>query len=106
MEKVRQSSSGSLPSRQVQMSDVATPLVVWLLCSASYILPPSSNPASFVLVQPWYLSEKLVAFVKKLCSQPWYLSEKLVAFVKKLCSQSWYLSERLVAFALFDRDVC
>ena len=31
------------------MSDIVTPLVVGLL-SASYILPPSSNPASFVLV--------------------------------------------------------
>src|SRR6218665_59266 len=43
-------SSGSLPSRQVQMSDVAIPLVVELLLSAFYILPPSSNPASFVLL--------------------------------------------------------
>src|SRR6218665_615740 len=43
--------SGSLPSRHVQISDVATPLVVGLLLiSASYILLPSSNPASFVLV--------------------------------------------------------
>src|SRR6218665_2687097 len=44
------SSSGSLPTRQVQMFDVAIPLVVELLLSASYILPPSSSPASFVLV--------------------------------------------------------
>src|SRR6218665_2263322 len=42
--------SGSLPSRQVQLSDVATPLVVGLLLSAFYILPPPSNPTSFVLV--------------------------------------------------------
>ena len=33
-----QSSSGSLPSSQVQLSDVSTPLVVGLLLSASYIL--------------------------------------------------------------------
>ena len=32
------------------MSDVATPLVVGLRLSAFYILPPSSNPVSFVLV--------------------------------------------------------
>src|SRR6218665_947604 len=43
-------SSGSLPTRQVQMFDVAIPLVVGLVLSASYILPPSSSPASFVLV--------------------------------------------------------
>src|SRR6218665_2941239 len=43
-------SSGSLPTRQVQMFDVAIPLVVELVLSASYILPPSSSPASFVLV--------------------------------------------------------
>src|SRR6218665_2640831 len=43
-------SSGSLPTRQVQMFDVAIPLVVDLVLSASYILPPSSSPASFVLV--------------------------------------------------------
>src|SRR6218665_67544 len=43
-------SSGSLPTRQVQMFDVAIPLVVELLLSAFYILPPSSSPASFVLV--------------------------------------------------------
>src|SRR6218665_3789894 len=35
-------SYGSLPTRQVQMFDVAIPLVVGLLRSASYILPPSS----------------------------------------------------------------
>src|SRR6218665_2363748 len=44
------SSSGSLPTRQVQMFDVAIPLVVELVLSAFYILPPSSSPASFVLV--------------------------------------------------------
>src|SRR6218665_4041740 len=44
------SSSGSLPTRQVQMFDVAIPLVVELVLSASYILPPSSSPASFVLI--------------------------------------------------------
>src|SRR6218665_2005274 len=44
------SSSGSLPSRQVQMYDVATPLVVAMLLSVFYIHPPSSSPASFVLV--------------------------------------------------------
>ena len=33
-------SSGSLPTRQVQMFDVATPLVVELVLSASYVLPP------------------------------------------------------------------
>src|SRR6218665_3004862 len=38
------------PTRQVQMFDVAIPLVVELVLSASYILPPSSSPASFVLV--------------------------------------------------------
>src|SRR6218665_2504494 len=43
-------SSGSLPTRQVQMFDVAIPLVVGLVLSAFYILPPSSSPASFVLV--------------------------------------------------------
>src|SRR6218665_1554326 len=43
-------SSGSLPTRQVQMFDVAIPLVVELVLSAFYILPPSSSPASFVLV--------------------------------------------------------
>ena len=43
-------SSGSLPTRQVQMFDVAIPIVVELVLSASYILPPSSSPASFVLV--------------------------------------------------------
>src|SRR6218665_2329632 len=43
-------SSGSLPTRQVQMFDVAIPLVVGLVLSASYILPPSSSPASFFLV--------------------------------------------------------
>src|SRR6218665_1381810 len=32
------------------MFDVAIPLVVELVLSASYILPPSSSPASFVLV--------------------------------------------------------
>src|SRR6218665_3965893 len=42
--------SGSLPSRQVQMSDVATPVIVGLLLLAFYILPPSSFPTSFVLV--------------------------------------------------------
>src|SRR6218665_197192 len=42
--------SDSLPSRQVQMSDVATLLVVGLLLSSSCILLPSSNPATFVLV--------------------------------------------------------
>jgi len=42
--------SGSLLSRQVQMSDVATPLVVGLLLSAFYILPPSSSSVSFVLM--------------------------------------------------------
>src|SRR6218665_4019218 len=47
---VRYISSGSLPTRQVQMFDVAIPLVVELVLSASYILPPSSSPASFVLV--------------------------------------------------------
>src|SRR6218665_3219891 len=36
--------------RQVQMFDVAIPLVVEFVLSASYILPPSSSPASFVLV--------------------------------------------------------
>src|SRR6218665_344782 len=36
--------------RQVQMFDVAISLVVELVLSASYILPPSSSPASFVLV--------------------------------------------------------
>ena len=35
------SSSGSLPTRQVQMFDVAIPFVVELVLSASYILPPS-----------------------------------------------------------------
>src|SRR6218665_283330 len=46
------SSSSSLPTRQVQMFDVAIPLVVELVLLASYtcILPPSSSPASFVLV--------------------------------------------------------
>src|SRR6218665_3727965 len=44
------SSSGSLPTRQVQMFDVAIPLVLELVLSAFYILPPSSSPASFVLV--------------------------------------------------------
>src|SRR6218665_94020 len=44
------SSSGSLSTRQVQMFDVAIPLVVELVLSAFYILPPSSSPASFVLV--------------------------------------------------------
>src|SRR6218665_3496188 len=44
------SSSGSLPTRQVQMFDVAIPLVVELVLSAFYILSPSSSPASFVLV--------------------------------------------------------
>src|SRR6218665_571651 len=44
------SSSGSLPTRQVQMFDVAIPLIVELVLSALYILPPSSSPASFVLV--------------------------------------------------------
>src|SRR6218665_1795017 len=44
------SSSGSLPTRQVQMFDVAIPLAVELVLSAFYILPPSSSPASFVLV--------------------------------------------------------
>src|SRR6218665_1798882 len=44
------SSSGSLPTRQVQMFDVAIPLVVELVLSAFYILPPSSSPASFGLV--------------------------------------------------------
>src|SRR6218665_1379754 len=44
------SSSGSLPTRQVQMFDVAIPLVVELVLSAFYILPPLSSPASFVLV--------------------------------------------------------
>src|SRR6218665_2186880 len=44
------SSSGSLSTRQVQMFDVAIPLVVELVLSASYIIPPSSSPASFVLV--------------------------------------------------------
>src|SRR6218665_2196401 len=44
------SSSGSLPTRQVQMFDVDIPLVVELVLSASYILPPSSSPASFVSV--------------------------------------------------------
>src|SRR6218665_2372004 len=43
-------SSGSLPTRQVQMFDVAIPLVDELVLSAFYILPPSSSPASFVLV--------------------------------------------------------
>src|SRR6218665_1346146 len=43
------SSSGSLPTRQVLMFDVAIPLVVELVLSAFYILPPSSSPASFVL---------------------------------------------------------
>src|SRR6218665_3621575 len=43
------SSSGSLPTRQVQMFDVAIPLVVELVLSAFYILPPSSSLASFVL---------------------------------------------------------
>src|SRR6218665_4044672 len=42
--------SDSLPSRQVQMSDVATLLVVGLFLSSSCILLPSSNPATFVLV--------------------------------------------------------
>src|SRR6218665_797617 len=32
------------------MFDVAIPLVLELFLSASYILPPSSSPASFVLV--------------------------------------------------------
>src|SRR6218665_3214058 len=36
--------------RQVQMFDVAISLVVELVLSASYILPPSFSPASFVLV--------------------------------------------------------
>src|SRR6218665_1934907 len=44
------SSSGSLPTRQVQKFDVAIPLVVELVLSAFYILPSSSSPASFVLV--------------------------------------------------------
>src|SRR6218665_266592 len=44
------SSSGSLPTRQVQMFDVAIPLVVELVLSAFCILSPSSSPASFVLV--------------------------------------------------------
>src|SRR6218665_4020140 len=34
-----------LPTRQVQMFDVAIPLVVELVLSAFYILPPSSSPA-------------------------------------------------------------
>src|SRR6218665_2971449 len=47
---MKSSSSGSLPTRQVQMFDVAIPLFVELVLSAFYILPPSSSPASFVLV--------------------------------------------------------
>src|SRR6218665_2375155 len=49
-ESQRAASSGSLPTRQVQMFDVAIPLVIELVLSAFYILPPSSSPASFVLV--------------------------------------------------------
>jgi len=32
------------------MSDIATPLVVGLVLSAFYVLPPACSPASFVLV--------------------------------------------------------
>jgi len=32
------------------MFDVATPLIVGFLLSAFYILPPSTSPASFILV--------------------------------------------------------
>src|SRR6218665_3335032 len=47
---ISSSYSRSLPTRQVQMFDVAIPLVVALVLSAFYILPPSSSPASFVLI--------------------------------------------------------
>src|SRR6218665_1160815 len=46
----KSSSSGSLSTRQVQMFDVAIPLVVELVLSAFYILSSSSSPASFVMV--------------------------------------------------------
>src|SRR6218665_1473633 len=54
------SSSGSLPSRKVQMSDVATPLVVGLLLSAFCILRPSSSPGSG-LFPPGLFPRKLIS---------------------------------------------
>jgi len=50
IKKVIGNGSGRYSNPIRPWSDVATPLVVGLLLSASYILPPSSNPASLVLV--------------------------------------------------------